>query len=248
MVGLRFELTRLLKSKIIFAIILLIIIIGIAGVFLTHYYGGSRIEPSYLLAGIYNGYCQFSFIIFGALTAFLVANDKKRGITEFFTYLGFSRKKAISSKIIAIALAVVPLVSIIAVGVYLFFGIDNSILLISTETFLILSLITTILFGALVGLLSPSAVYAVISVFLSALLFSILNTFFGGVILQGDASSVSSYVVNSLAGDIPDVAPAQMFSPFLETHGFLLATSLSIGWICLLLIALSITLKNTNTK
>lgn len=243
-----FQIKRMWNSKSLILLPILLIAIGLSGIFLTGVFYSNDASAKVKLLCVYNSYSQFTFLFLIYLFVSTFSSDFKNGIYSFMNQVGYSKRKCFLSKAV-ILLTMSTLITDIFI-IFANFLFDNNdyeylgIMLISIN----LTLIFTVLFAMLLSLLVRKTMPATLIGYGLFVAMDILNFVGYGLTNPADSNSISYTTLCSLAGlEVNHYTLIKLDLNFYEYRYFLIIVPIVL-WIAILLTVITIIFKKRGKR
>lgn len=110
---LKFELKRMIRSRVLQLSITILMLISVLGVILYNIYYANIDDSRYLLFSLYNSFTQFTYLVLAFVFVSVFCKDFQNGVYAWYEQLGVSFFKVTIAKFISILVAVFPLLNIV---------------------------------------------------------------------------------------------------------------------------------------
>lgn len=226
-----FEFKRMIRNKMLYLTLVLILMIGILGHILNIVFNSKITDPRYGLLSLYSAYTQFTYLMCGYVFVYTFSNDFSNGINIFINQIGYSMKKIILAKTLLLTLIVIPLVDIIFLVMNLIYGNNDYKYLILLISVVDLGIIFIILLAIVLSLFLKKTMPATLILYGLFIIFNISNLFLYGLTNPADGNSISTYVVQKLIGANPGNLHLDKLSMNIGTEGVFFAILVPLIWI-----------------
>ena len=188
-----FEYKRIKKTKTLYLVWILCIVIAVLGMILNEVFNGGNAAPAQKMLSIFNSYTQFSYLILGFLFVSTFTKDNSNGVSFFYKQLGYTYKTQYICKSVVLFLCTVPLINIITLICNFIYKNTDWKYLITMLISITLSHIYIILLASLVSLCFKTTLKTVLIFYGLFVIFNILNIFGLGLINPADGNSITTY-------------------------------------------------------
>jgi len=229
-------------------ILVLLPVIGAAGIILGTTMYGADAPPKMKLLSIYNAYTQFTYLVL--IYAFIATfcNDFTNGSYSFMKQIGYGIKENIRTKAII-------LFTVVVVFIDLFFLITNLILqsrdykylctVIATVDFCVVFIL---LLAMLLSLMIKKTLPATLTAYGLFMVMNVLNYICYGIFNPADGNSISSVNLQLLAGLHTGHYTLGNLKMTSETVSYLLTIAVPAIWSALLLLLVVIFVKKIEKR
>lgn len=245
---LTFQATRMRNNKTLFLLPLLLIIIGISGLFLANLFYGEQASAKEKLLCLYNAYSQFTFLFLVYLFVSTFTSDYKNGVYSFMNQIGFSVGRCLVSKsVIVLAVSFIVTNVFIAIANFIFGNSDVEYLILLLVT-INLTLIFTILFSMMLSLIFKKTMVATLIGYGSFVILNIINLVGFGLTNPADSNSISYITLSSLAGQQTTHYSISKLGMDFYQYRYALIIVPIIVWILILLAFVFVVLRTRSKK
>ena len=244
-----FQGIRMCNNRILFLLpLLLIIIIGISGIFLGYLYGGSDATPKTRLLFLYNAYLQFTFLFLLYVFVSTFAKDFSNGTYTYMKQIGYSMSKCLVSKSVILFLCSIFVINIFMVITSLAFHNTDLEFLVLMLLSINLAVIFIIFFAMALSLTIKKTMPATLTGYGMFILLNIVNLVGYGITNPADGNSLSYTTFSALSGQtISHYSLSKVIIDY-EKYRYILTTVPAFFWICILLIVVVFLLKKKSMR
>lgn len=230
---LKTDFKRLINSKLIFSIAIIICLITVFGIVFNKQFNAPDCPAEVNFLGAYLAFSQFSPMILGVVFVYTFSKDYSGGIDLFIHQLGYSPYKVLLSKSLALLIIVLPLTDLMTLLLYFFYGTSDVAYLLFILAIIDICIIYVLALSITISLIVRKALLSIMTLFVVILLCNIINIFCYGFASPSDSNSFTTIIARGWL-QIPSSNP---FTLNIDTfpYGVLLAILVPIAWILLFL-------------
>ena len=243
-----FQGIRMRNNRTLFLLPILLIIIGISGIFLGNLFGGSAATPKTRLLSLYNAYLQFTFLFLLYVFVSTFAKDFSNGTYTYMKQIGYSMTKCLVSKSVILVLCSFFVIDIfMIISSFVFHNTDFEFLVLMLFS-INLAIIFIIFFAMVLSLTIRKTMPATLTGYGMFILLNIVNLVGYGITNPADGNSLSYTTFSALSGQTISHYSLSKVTIDYEKYRYILTTVPAFFWICILLIVVVLLLKRKSMR